>query len=49
VIQFGLLLLVATPVARVALSLATFAVERDGTYVAVTLVVFAVLLFSLIR
>ncbi len=47
-IRLGLLLLIATPVARVALSVAVFALERDRTYVAVTLVVLALLLFSLL-
>jgi len=48
VIQFGLLLLVATPVARVAFAVAAFGMERDRVYVIVTLVVLALLLFSLI-
>jgi uncharacterized membrane protein len=47
VIQFGLLLLVATPVARVVLSVIGFLLERDFTYVVVTLIVLAVLLGSL--
>ncbi len=47
VIQFGLILLIATPVARVAFSVVAFALERDRTYVAVTLIVLAVLVFSL--
>jgi len=46
-IQFGLLLLVATPVARVLFSLVGFAIQRDRTYVAVTLIVLAVLLYGL--
>ena len=46
-IQFGLLLLIATPVARVAFSLAVFALQRDWTYVAITTVVLAVLVYSL--
>jgi uncharacterized membrane protein len=46
-IQLGLLLLVATPVARVVLSIAGFALEGDRTYVVITLIVLAVLLFSL--
>jgi len=46
-IQLGLLLLIATPVARVAFSVVGFALEGDRVYVAVTLVVLAVLLFSL--
>jgi len=48
-IQFGLLLLIATPVARVAFSVAAFALQRDRTYVAVTLFVLAVVLLSLTR
>jgi uncharacterized membrane protein len=46
-IQFGLLLLVATPVARVAFSILAFALQRDLTYVVVTLIVLGVLLYSL--
>jgi uncharacterized membrane protein len=46
-IQLGLLLLIATPVTRVALSIAVFALERDRRYVLITLVVLAVLLYSL--
>jgi uncharacterized membrane protein len=48
VIQIGLLLLIATPVARVAFSAFGFAKEGDWTYVAVTLVVLGVLLYSLL-
>ena len=47
VIQLGLLLLIATPVARVAFCLLAFALQRDRTYVIVTLIVFAVLIYSL--
>ncbi|HMD16302.1 MAG TPA: DUF1634 domain-containing protein, partial [Terriglobales bacterium] len=36
-IQLGLLLLIATPIARVAFSVAGFAIERDRLYVAFTL------------
>jgi len=43
-IQLGLLLLIATPVARVAFSVVAFAVQRDRLYVVVTLIVLAVLL-----
>lgn len=46
-IQLGLLLLIATPVARVAFSVFAFALERDTLYVVVALVVLGVLLFSL--
>ena len=44
--QAGLLLLVATPMARVAFSLAAFAVERDWIYVCVTLLVLIILIAS---
>ena len=46
-IQLGLLLLIATPVARVAFSVVAFAMERDRLYVVVTLIVLAVLVYSL--
>ena len=46
-ILFGLLLLIATPVARVAFSVVAFALQRDRAYVVVTLIVLAVLLYSL--
>lgn len=46
-IQLGLLVLLATPIARVAFSVVAFALERDRTYVAVTLTVLAVLFYSL--
>jgi uncharacterized membrane protein len=48
IIQLGMLLLIATPVARVAFSLFGFAMERDRTYVATTTIVLLVLLYSLI-
>lgn len=48
IIQLGLLLLIATPVARVAFSIFGFARERDWLYVAVTCVVLGLLLFSLL-
>ena len=48
-IQFGLLLLIATPVARVALAAVGFALERDRLYTVVSLIVLLILAFSLIR
>jgi uncharacterized membrane protein len=45
-IQLGLLLLVATPVARVVFSVFAFARQHDLTYVVLTLIVLAVLLYS---
>jgi uncharacterized membrane protein len=47
VIQLGLLLLILTPVARVAFSLVGFAFERDHTYVLLTSIVLAILIYSL--
>lgn len=47
IIQLGLLLLIATPIARVAFAVLGFAMERDRTYVLVSLIVLATLLFSL--
>ncbi|HKA56034.1 MAG TPA: DUF1634 domain-containing protein [Candidatus Binatia bacterium] len=46
-IQLGLLLLIATPVARVVFSAVAFACQRDYTYVTITLIVLALLLYSL--
>ncbi len=48
-IQFGLLMLIATPLARVAFSVAAFALQRDRTYVVVTLFVLAVVLSGLAK
>ncbi len=48
IIQLGLLLLVATPVARVIFSVAAFALQQDWIYVVITLIVLAVLGFSLL-
>lgn len=46
-IQLGLLLLIATPIARVALAAVAFATQRDRTYIVITLIVLAVLAASL--
>jgi uncharacterized membrane protein len=47
IIQLGLLLLIATPVARVAFSIFGFAEEHDRMYVVVTVIVLLVLIYSL--
>jgi uncharacterized membrane protein len=47
IIQLGLLLLIATPVARVALSIVGFAAERDWMYVGFASIVLLILLYSL--
>jgi uncharacterized membrane protein len=48
IIQLGLLLLIATPVARVALSIIGFAEEGDRMYVGFASIVLTILLFSLL-
>lgn len=48
IIAAGLLLLIATPITRVAVLLAVFVRERDWLYVVVSTVVLAVLLLSLL-
>ena len=48
IIQFGLLLLIATPIARVAFSIFGFAAEKDRMYVGFTVIVLTILLYSLI-
>lgn len=47
VIQLGLLLLIATPVMRVAFAVYAFAAQKDRLYVIVSLIVLTVLLISL--
>ncbi len=47
-IQLGLLILIATPVARVGFSFLAFLYQRDWTYVAVTVVVLGLLFYSLL-
>lgn len=47
IIQLGLLVLLLTPVARVVFAAFAFAMERDWLYVAVSLFVFLVLLYSM--
>lgn len=49
IIALALLVLIATPVARVAFAIVGFARERDWLYTAVSLVVLSVLLFSLLH
>lgn len=46
-IQLGLLLLIATPIARVAFAAIGFALQRDRTYLVVSLIVLATLCLSL--
>ena len=46
VIQLGLVLLILTPIARVAFSLVAFILERDWIYVTVSAIVLCLLLYS---
>ena len=46
-IQLGLLLLIATPIARVVFSVAGFLRQRNWMYVVITLLVLALLAYSL--
>lgn len=48
IMQAGILLLIATPVARVAFLIGAFALQRDRLYVGVSSLVLLVLLFSLL-
>jgi len=48
IIQLGLLLLIATPIARVAFSLFGFAEENDRMYMAFTAIVLVILVYSLV-
>ncbi|HLI69675.1 MAG TPA: TSUP family transporter [Ktedonobacteraceae bacterium] len=47
IITVGLLLLIATPVMRVAVSILTFALEHDKKYIVITSLVLIILLFSI--
>jgi uncharacterized membrane protein len=49
IIEVGVLLLIATPVARVAFSVFAFMRERDYTYVIVTLIVLTAVLYSFVH
>lgn len=48
VVQFGLVLLILTPVLRVAFTLAAFLIQRDKTYIVVTTIVLVLLLYGLL-
>ena len=49
IIQFAVLLLIATPVARVIFALIAFGIERDKLYIGVSALVLAVLLYGFFR
>lgn len=48
IVQLGLVLLIATPIARVAFTLIAFILQRDRTYVWITTLVMILLLFGLV-
>ena len=48
IIQFGLLLLIATPIVRVAVALVGFLLEHDWLYSAVSATVFFILMYSVV-
>ena len=47
IVSLGLILLILLPVVRVGITILVFLVERDRVYVAITAIVFAVLVFGL--
>ena len=48
IIEVGILLLIATPVARVLFAVVAFALERDRLYTLISIAVLAVLVYSLL-
>ncbi|HEY5369014.1 MAG TPA: DUF1634 domain-containing protein [Hanamia sp.] len=49
IIQMGLLLLIATPVSRVASAVIAFLFEKDYLYVIISLIVLAILIYSILH
>jgi uncharacterized membrane protein len=47
IIQLGILLLIATPVARVLFAIIGFTIERDRLYILISLIVFTVLMIGI--
>ncbi|MDQ8006627.1 MAG: DUF1634 domain-containing protein [Pedobacter sp.] len=47
VVQFGLLMLIFTPIARVLMAVVTFFLEKDYLYVLIGLIVLAIIMVSL--
>ncbi len=47
-VQLGLVLLITTPIVRVAFTLVAFAVQRDRAYVVITAIVLVLLLYGLV-
>jgi len=49
IIQFGLLLLIATPIARVVFAVIGFFMERDILYVVISLIVLSIIIYSILN
>lgn len=49
IVELGILMLIATPICRVAFALVAFSIERDRLYMVVSLIVLAVLLWGMLR
>lgn len=47
IIQFGVVILIATPIIRIIFSLFSFILEKDRLYIGITLIVLAIILFSI--
>jgi len=48
IIQLGVVILIATPIARVLCSLIVFAIEKDYLYVLITLIVLCIIFYSML-
>jgi uncharacterized membrane protein len=49
IIQLGVMILIATPIARVLCSLLVFAIEKDYLYVVITLIVLSIIIYSMLN
>lgn len=47
IVQFGVIVLIATPIVRVAFSALSFLIEKDYLYVAITLIVLAIIITNM--
>lgn len=47
IIQLGVVILIATPIIRIAFSLVSFILEKDKLYTIITLIVLCIILFSM--
>ncbi|HEY9256979.1 DUF1634 domain-containing protein [Chitinophaga sp.] len=48
IIQLGVVLLIATPIIRIAFSVIAFLIEKDYLYVVITLIVLGIILYSML-